>query len=179
VTKTNVFSLLCVAVRVFALWAAVQLVIGVPGLLAVAKQQGTPGLTGGLLGVFAVLFLVVGLLWLFADKIAGLALARRQGEVFESDLDATAWFGVGIGTIGAWHLVHALLGGYRIATRWVVASGMPGFEDPASTFGWDAAGCVLEAVIAIVLVLRGPGLAGMLQRLREAGVPPPRGDDTP
>lgn len=89
-TKTNVHSLLCVVIRAIAVWAMLRLLIGVPSTVVVAMRN-TPdqGMGSGIVyGLFAVIFVLTVLAWIFADKLARLTLVRPQGQVFESDLDA-------------------------------------------------------------------------------------------
>ena len=107
-----------------------------------------------------------------ADKIARLALARPSDHVFESDLDASTWFGLVLAAIGAWHLFDAVLLGFRLWVQFKVGTEM--YDSPAAmndSLKWQAVGCLLEAGISVFLILGGRGLAAALHRLRYAGTP--------
>lgn len=167
-TKTNAFSLLCMVIRAIALWSVLQIVIGLPMLLLASRNQSGFFTPGQLFLLFSVLFVVMALLWIFADKIARLALTRPSDHVFESDLDASTWFGLMIATIGVWHLFDALMQGFRLWAQTQIVAGVSAADVLASLKG-QIAGCVLEAVISVVLILGGRGLAAILYRLRYAG----------
>lgn len=173
-TKTNAFSLLCMVIRAIALWSGLQLIIAIPMAWLTAKDQSAFFGPGQLIVLFAVLFLIVGMLWLFADKIARLALTRPSDHVFESDIDASTWFGLLLAAIGAWHLFDALLHGFRLWVQSRVVVGMgEGAADMVASLKWQAVGCLLEAGVSIALILGGRGMAAALYRLRYAGTPDP------
>ncbi|RDZ26955.1 hypothetical protein [Lysobacter silvisoli] len=101
-TRTNAFSLLSVAIRAVALWSLISLlVVGVSRIFGL-RQMVDDG--GWLLMAGAAFMLALGavaLLWLFADKIARLTLARPQDQSFDSDLEPAVWLGLAISIIGA------------------------------------------------------------------------------
>ena len=167
-TKTNAFSLLCMVIRAIALWSVLQMLIALPMLLLATKDESAFFRPGQLCLLFAMLFVIVALLWFFADKIARLALTRPADHVFESDIDPSTWFGLVLAGIGAWHLFDALLHGFTLWAQSRVVAGM-GAADALASLKWKIAGNVLEAVISVALILGGRGLAAVLHRLRYAG----------
>jgi hypothetical protein len=169
-TKTNAFSILCMVIRAIALWAALTMVMGVPMFLVAFKQQSEFFGAGLICALLAAQIVVLALLWLFADKIARLALARPSDHVFESDIDASTWFGLVLAAIGAWHLFDAVLLGFRLWVQFKIGAEM--YDSAAAmndSLKWQAVGCLLEAGISVFLVLGGRGLAATLHRLRYAG----------
>jgi hypothetical protein len=172
-TRTNTFTLLCVAIRVFALWLAMGLVLMLPGLAVGMQGMADGGLSPWLLGIPLVAgLLVAAVLWLFAEKLARLALASPDEHVFESDLDASTWLGIGLSLLGAWYFFGALIDGAGLLVRALQVAQMreqfSGMEAPPG-FGSEVAGTSLQALLGIVLLLRGRGLAALLHRLRYAG----------
>ncbi|MBB3277902.1 MULTISPECIES: hypothetical protein [unclassified Pseudoxanthomonas] len=90
-TRTNAYTLLCVAIRAVVVWFSASLLLMTPGLM-IAMRDGTYQGDAIWLGLAAILLpaLVPGLAWLFADKLTRLALARPQESVFESRIPCTA-----------------------------------------------------------------------------------------
>ncbi|UBB25879.1 hypothetical protein LAG73_01955 [Pseudoxanthomonas japonensis] len=88
-TRTNAYTLLCVAIRAVVVWFSASLLLMIPGLM-IAMRDGTYQGDAIWLGLAAILLpvLVPGLAWLFADKLARLALARPQEPAFESRIRA-------------------------------------------------------------------------------------------
>jgi hypothetical protein len=157
-------------IRGFALWAGLKLVIGTPMLVMAFKDQSEAFGLGLLCVLLAVEFLVIALAWVFADKIARLALTRPSDHVFESDIDPSTWFGLILAAIGAWHLFDAVLQGSRFWMQYRISAGMGEVAAEAATsLKWQFASYVLEAVVSVSLILGGRGLAAALHRLRYAG----------
>lgn len=172
-TRTNAYTLLCVVIRVFALWLVVSLVLMLPGQIVsmrgVAGGEWSPWLLA--VPVLAGL-LIAGVLWLFAGKFARLALAKPEDHLFESDLDASTWFGIALAGIGAWYFFDGLLDGAYLVGRAVFAARQralhPGVEMPDG-LAIDGIVTALQVLLGAALVLRGRGVAALLHRLRYAG----------
>ena len=170
-TRTNVYTLLCVVIRAIAVWSVLRLGVGLPAMVVAKRNTLDNGAGDGFVYVFfAAIFVLAVLAWIFADKIARLTLARPQGQVFESDLDAGAWLGVFLGAIGAWQLFAALVDGAYLGSTFLIASAI------------EATGVVVrhdyypqmisicfKAFLGFALLLRGQGIAGLIHRLRTAG----------
>lgn len=172
-TRTNAFTLLCVAIRAIALWCLISFLV-VAATQVTALHSVASG-DGEIMAVFAaVLVVVLGLiavLWLFADKIARLALVRPQDQTFESDLEPAIWLGLAISAIGAWHLFSAVTGAGYLAIRWLglqlIAREQPGLDASLDAEGVTRlASFILQGVLGLVCLLRGKGLAGWVHRMR-------------
>jgi hypothetical protein len=172
--RTNAFSLLCVIIRVFALWLIIKLVFQLPSLIVGVDQATLAGMNPWLFAIpLAAGTLLAALLWLFADKFARLALTRPQDHVFESDLDASTWLGLIVAGIGAWYFFAGLLDGASLGMQAVLYdrySQEYGRMDLPPDFKVAVARAVLQLVVGAILALGGRGLAALLHKLRYAGL---------
>lgn len=180
-TRTNAFSLLCVVIRVFAFWILVKLAFQLPRL-TVAVYRATLDDTNPWIFAIPVVagLLLAALLWLFAEKFARLALTRPQDHVFESDLDASTWFGLILAGIGAWYFFVGLFDGASLGIQAFVYESMSreyGRMDLPSDYKVLVARAVLQLVLGAILVLGGRGLAALLHKLRYAGLRRGQGGD--
>jgi hypothetical protein len=170
-TRTNAFTLLSMLIRAIVLWAAAGLLIGLPAAMyAVRSNQffGTDSNYWPTMLALACIVLLLALAWLFADKIARLALVRPRDQVFESTMEPQAWLGLAISVIGAWYFFGGLKDLGYLLPRWFIYSRAPG---PVPTEAWeqiipDLFAIIVELVLASIFLLRGTGLARLIQRLR-------------
>jgi hypothetical protein len=174
ITKTNAYTLLTLFVRlaavfgfaeVFYVGTAQMLVLG-PGIV---RDWGMT-----LLIVMVIISLsVFAAMWIFADKIAGWALARRDSAQFESQLGVQQWQHIGFAMIGAWFVMEGLVqvgSNLRSWTmlRWGESDYTP---EQINSVLWSGADWVIQIALGIGLMLGARGLAGLLHRLRTAGQP--------
>ena len=179
-TRTDAFTLLSMLIRAIALWAACGLLIGLPAALFAMRNNQFLGADGGYwstLPALAGIVLLLVLVWLFADKIARLALVRPRDQVFESAMEPQAWLGLAISVIGAWYLFGGLKDLAYLLPRWFLYSRAPG---PLSSEAWEQMmpelfAIVFELVLASIFLLRGPGLARLVHKLRYGDITPPPG----
>jgi hypothetical protein len=163
------------AIRAIAVWSGLKLVVSVPFLFLALKEQSEFFGPGLLTIMLAAEVLVIALAWLFADKIARLALTRPADHVFESDIDASTWFGLVLAAIGAWNLFDAVMQGFRLWFQLRVSAEMgESLAAMRASIKWQVVGCLLQAGISVFLILGGRGLAAVLHRLRYAGTPDPQ-----
>lgn len=173
-TRTNAYTLLCVVIRAFALWLVVSLVLMLPGQIVGMRGAAAGGEWSPWLVFVPVLagLLIAAVLWLFAGKLARLALAKPEDELFQSDLDASTWFGILLAGIGAWYFFDGLLDGAYLIGKAVFAARQralhPGMEIPDGLL-LDGIVTALQVLLGAALVLRGRGLVALLRRLRYAG----------
>lgn len=174
-TRTNAYTLLCVAIRAVVVWFFCSLLLTLPGVLFTFRQNEF-GIDVIWLGVTAVLLpaLVLGLVWLFADKLARLALARPQEPVFDSRIEARIWLGLAFSIIGAYFLFLALRDSVPLLIEWVILSrATPGsllLEGESGPLLARALTLFIEAALAAVFLLQGPGLARLVHRWRYGGI---------
>jgi hypothetical protein len=171
VTRTNAFTLLTILIRAGAL----VVVVGFATTSATWLATWLPGLRGEdaawdwlLLASMALMLLMVGTLWLLADKLARLALARPDGQVFESQLDAGAWQAIAFSTVGLWVAVDHGLGFLRwMVFRFAVRDQWAGFaDDQQRDFVLGVIGDIVGVAVGSALLLGARGLVVALHRFR-------------
>jgi hypothetical protein len=170
-TKTNAYTLLCVAIRAVVVWVAATSLVGLPLAIHAARSGASDGPSGWLMLLAAgVIFSVLALVWLFADKLAKLALSRPQDPAFESNLEPREWLGLAISIIGAWFLFVALKDGAYLSIRWIAISrttqGSLTLDNGLGELLPDAIALVIEVGLAMGFLLRGPGIANLIHRWR-------------
>lgn len=170
-TKTNTFSILCVFIRVFALWMLATSVVNLPAVVVSSHQSRTGDFTTIGLIASAVVVVFAVLLWIFADKVARLALARPQQNVFESDIAPAEWQTVAFAVVGAWQTFEGLV---ALSTHVValIANGV--FSDtspPGYAFFQDyrLVGAILRLLLGCALLFGARGLVGLIRRYRQIG----------
>jgi len=171
VTRTNAYTLLCIAIRAVIVWVAANALVGFPALLLAIRRGEMPLGSGGTsLAIVATVLGLLALAWLFADKLARLALSSPTEQVFESDLEPRVWLGLAISVIGAWFLFVALKDAAYLSVRWVIFSrAQPGsltLDNGLDQLLPDAIATVFELVLATVFLLRGRGISNLIHRWR-------------
>lgn len=173
-TRTNACTLLCVGIRVVAIWLLAEVVMLLPTLVMMNVQQTPPTDVAAwpfAIPVVAGVVIAAGL-WVFAARLARLAVSGSTDLVFESDLDASTWLGIGLSLIGAWCVLGAVVEGVTLLVRAIVLARMrhdyPGMATPPG-FAEDVGRAVVRLLLGAGLLLRGRGLSALLYRLRYAG----------
>lgn len=170
-TRTNAYTLLCVVIRAVAIASLLSFLIALPGQLSAARTvSGIENWATGIAVTFLVTLMLIGALWLFADKLARLALASPREQVFESAIEPEVWLGLAISAIGAWHLFAGLVDGCYWLMRLFVLRAIElelHTTDVAPPDFWaGVVATVAQAVLGLVCMLRGKGLARWFQRMR-------------
>ncbi len=172
-TRTNAYSILCVFIRTFALWFLLRSLIGLPGVLEAAKRYD-PGHPALILGIGVALPVALGvLIWLFADKLAKLALARPQQQVFESDIPVAEWQAVAFSVVGIWNVVAALVDLAHRIVQVMLAHSVTA-EDGAVAL-WpegmtsELVGLGMQLLLGLVLLFGARGLVGLIRKYRQVG----------
>ena len=172
-TRTNAYSLLTILIRTAALW----MVLAWARLIPLALDMRMPGHEDAsvlpmVLGLCAVP-LVAGIMWIFADVIARLALARPQQIVFDSDVPAAEWQGVAFSVVGLWYACDGLVHLARLFSQHLYAVYV--LHNSAalvqSVVGSTIPGAIVQTLLGIALVFRARGLVAWVRRLREYGAP--------
>lgn len=174
-TRTNAYSLLCMIIRAIAVWSLAKVAIALPGSV-VGYRSMEPQLGFGPEWFLAAAAIAIGAtvaLWLFADKLAKLALVRPQDMTFESDLAPTTWLGILLAAIGAWFFFEGVVYCVYQATRWVFLLRMGHELDSIPDTAADIASIAIQMILGAVLVLRGQGLSRWIHRLRYGVEAPP------
>lgn len=168
VVRTNVYTLLTVFVRVIALAFVLQAFLHAATLVVFAADGGFPDMGFQLLGL-ALVVLLFGVVWLFADVLVKMALGRPQGATFESDLDADGWRAIAFGAIGIWFAASGVLDIVRNGLQWFLMRRVA-YEyrdvDMTVTYLSQIGTAVVEIAIGVALLLGARGLAGAVRRMR-------------
>lgn len=169
-TRTNVFTLLTVLVRCAALVilvnSAVHAVVSMATWIPSIGGEQRPDWT--VFGAMALMLGSAAVLWVFADLVARLALARPDGQVFESTLEPQAWQSIAFASIGLWMIVSD----GSTALRWLLFRFVMRdtwhslIEDQQRDFVLGLIGNTIGIAIGIGLLLGSRGLAAALHRIR-------------
>ena len=157
-TRTNAAGILTVLSRAAALWVVVNTLSSIP-MTARALAQSPDG-RGGVIVALGFVMVVAIALWIFADVLAKLALARHDQPPFESDLDLRQWQSLAFSVIG---MVNAV-GGLVAVGRYVVLRILYGDTvDFAANPGVSPAAPMLQLAIGLALVFGANKLAGLVR----------------
>jgi hypothetical protein len=172
-TRTNAYTVFVVLLRAAALWLACGSLLTLPSLLV--RPGDFSGMQDGVwipLAGVGGLVLLAALVWVFADKLARLVMARPQQPVFESDLPIEQWQMLAFSVVGVWQLVLGLGDLVYFAVRaFVVLRLVPDsgpFELPPDNLA-SVVASVAQVGIGLVLVVGNGSLVHMLRRWRQAG----------
>jgi hypothetical protein len=173
--RTNAHFLVTALIRTYAIWLGGQILIALPTTLIQVESLGRGGLDF-FLGIDVATLLIAAGVWLFADVIAGIGVARRQ-PAFESDMSFQDWQSIFFSAIGLWLLVQGILHLVAEAGQWMILYrtftqrniALP--SDDGRSFARSLS-ALLETAIGVGLLLGGRGLAGLLHRIRSIGAVP-------
>jgi len=172
-TRTNAFTMLCVLIRA---GAALLFAMSVTGLVSMfAANIGRWSETWSdwwIVWSYGLPFFASVLFWLFPDWLARIALARRTGEVFESDLDAEAWQAIVNGGIGLYFIVQALGWGAREILLALMHARNGSSTPLPEDFAVNLATTLVTLAVGFGLLLGARGIAQWVGRLRGRGAGP-------
>ncbi|MDI9237464.1 hypothetical protein QLQ15_00875 [Lysobacter sp. LF1] len=155
-------------IRAIAVWSLAKVAIALPGsVVGYRSMEPQTGFgPGWFLAAAALGILAITALWLFADKLAKLALVRPQDMTFESDLAPTTWLGILLSAIGAWLFFEGVVFSVYRFTRWMILLRFgPELDSIPDTWA-DIASIGVQLILGAVLVLRGQGLSRWIHRMR-------------
>lgn len=175
-TRTNAFGLLTIVIRGFALWMALSALFSLATGIAtdLAAEWGY----GPFLSIYGVMFGVAALLWLFADVLARLTLARPTTPLFESDLQLAEWQRLAFSCIGLWIAVEGMLDVAGHLLRLIITQRMyPDLSiDDGSASAPELAVGVLRFLVGTALLFGARGLVTLLARMRRRDASPASND---
>ena len=168
-TTTNAFSILCVLIRAFALWLFVTTLIAIPGY--VLKGAFDEHWILLLSTTFVVPVLIAFVMWVFAEHLARMALARPTQVVFGSEISAVQWQSIAFSVIGLLQLINGI--GYLVyhAAKVIIAYYQTSETYPVATqlssiFYAGMIDSAIRIIIGVSLLLGARGLVTLLHRLR-------------
>lgn len=170
-TRTNAHALLTVGLRVVAAFYLVTTLATVVGQFFFVSADAT-AMARDIWIVQLSTCILFGLLWLFADRVAGFGLSSRTAPTFESTTEPPHWLAVGIALIGVW-VVAENLGSlaYYAALKWAMTrpSLSPEPRDFDAQARAEVFACLLQLVMGAWMTLKARGLAHLIHKLRFAG----------
>jgi len=177
-TRTSMYSILCIGIRLGAVLLAVGALLSVPTAvisLSRGDWSSTEILWLSLLWVFILVFAFM--LWLYPGMLAKLAAGRASQQLFESSIDAQDMQQIAFTVVGLWIFIEGVLGLSQMTLREVfvehlLRSNTIADESIRVRFATDCAAQILRVVVGCMLMLRAQGLVGLLRRYREAGLAP-------
>ena len=87
--RTSLYSILCIAIRLGAVFMAVQVLVGVPTALGELLAAQVTVSTKAAIAFGVAELALAGLLWLYPGILARIAAATSSQQVFESPITAT------------------------------------------------------------------------------------------
>jgi len=167
VTRSNTFTLLCVLIRAGAALFFAGAMVKMLGVFAAMRTLSDGDYPFGTFfaGIGLTMFVAL-LFWLFPDWLARVALARKTGETFDSDLDADSWQALVNGAVGLLFIgdgLNALVRDLTIALINVRRGGGAALPDD---FGPATVEAIATLAFGLGLLLGARGLARWLRRLR-------------
>lgn len=169
-TRTNVFTLLTVLIRAIALATLVGAIVQLSLSIALwtSPERATITFDPVLIGLVVAALATLCATWVFADVLARLALARPEGQVFDSDIDARQWQTIAFSTVGLWAVVVHGLAAVRTLLFMLVMREQwhELIDDQRRNFEIGLAGDAIGVVIGVALLFGARGLVGLLHRFR-------------
>ena len=178
-TRTNAHALLTVGLRLVAAYYLVTELATVIGQFFFA-QTDVVDLVQTIWVVQLVSCMLFALLWLYADRVAGLGLASRTAPIFESDLDAKLLLAIGIALIGIWAASENFVSlCYYGALKWSMTRPAAMLGDPNFSMQQrvEVFACIVDFAVGVWMTLRAHGLARVIYKLRFAGTAMDRDDE--
>jgi hypothetical protein len=163
--RTSLYSILCIVVRLGAVFLAFGSLGSLLGVL-VSWRAGSefPDL-GISIGVVAVTLCVAFMLWVFPGPLARIAAGRGSQEVFESPISAAQIQWIAFSVLGMYFVVSGLVGLSYYVIQYLRAGEMIGYDQVAA-FMSDGLYWIVQIALGAALALGARGLAGVLYRIR-------------
>jgi hypothetical protein len=163
--KTSLYSILCIVIRLGAVFFAAWIIAVFPTIYISAHTRQFDAGSFQLLEGFYLGGLVVAFgLWLYPGILASLAAGRSTREPFETSIDAHDIQYVALSILGIWLALKGLGSLAFEITRGIAFSTAEASMSTVEAAPLAAAG--VEVVLGIALALGGKGVVGLLQRLR-------------
>jgi hypothetical protein len=163
--RTSLYSILCIAIRLGAVFLALGSLASVLSFVITAQSIALDELW--LAGLSLLLTLVIAfLLWLFPGPLARMAAARSSQQVFESPISAMQIQWIALSVLGMYFVITGLIGFARYEMQQLLADAIIDRERHLADFIRIGLYCLLQVGFGIALTLGARGLVGVLHRLR-------------
>lgn len=169
-TRTTLFTALCVGIRLGGIFVMVEALLEVPAILPFLAQDHDPAWAAIGFIAIAFIFLIGFWLWLYPGVLARLAVGKAAHESIESGIDSRDLQYVGFSLLGMWFLVTGIVNQlWNARTFWTGAyaryENLPLWVNEAIM---NIAADGILVIVGLALVLGANGLSAFLHRLRYA-----------
>ncbi|MEO6690184.1 MAG: hypothetical protein ABIS07_11125 [Dokdonella sp.] len=167
--RTSLFSILCIAIRLGAVFLAFGMLVHVVALVLSWYQQVPGERVVSTLAVVIPTLLIAFLLWLYPGVLARAAAARSTEQIFETPLSASHVQWIAFSLLGMYFVMTGLIGLSWYALNHVL---MSSFNDAAADEMLrrqminDLLCWVVQIAAGLSLAMGAKGLVGLLHRLR-------------
>lgn len=166
--RTSLYSILCIVVRLGAMWLAVGLIASLPATLDLLRSSEPAG-AGGVLFADAIGLLFAAVLWLYPGLLARVAAGRSSHEVFESPIAAADLQAIALAVLGVAFAVNGVAGLVLHALHYAWMTSSSTFTSASERGLFPMVADAVQVVLGIALALGARGLGHLLLRLRGRG----------
>jgi hypothetical protein len=183
--RTSLYSILCICIRLAAILLAISVLAAIPGTYVSLPGGDWAVERWWIVLVYAGLFVLALLFWVFPGFLARLAAGKTAMEVFESPITAETIQYVAFSVVGLRYLIggtYSLM--YLLPREMMVRHALraQSTADAVTFHDADFTATIIsysfEVVVGLGLLLGARGLVGLLDRLRETSLPPAVSDTT-
>ncbi len=179
--KTSFFSLLCVALRLAAIWFGFEMLLVVAAAARIAASaSGDSRELLAACGLAVCGLLIAAALWLWPSSLVRLAANKASHEVFESPVSIADMQYLAFSLLGLWfafdgivRLIHEILMALGVQQTY----GYTGFADLFRLQLADELTSGARVLIGLSLMFGARGLVGLLRGFRERGLTAPSMDE--
>ena len=165
--KTTLYTVLCVAIRLGAVFMAVDVFDRLPGIFFYSGEGHYPLFE---LLIEVVILLLAFVLWMRPSLMAWWALGGKRQEILESPIHADQLQYVALSVLGAWLAISGLAGCCGHGTTIVLLLRQASYDGPGETIPTTEWHWMVQygvtAVAGVVLMCGSRGLVVLLQRMR-------------
>jgi hypothetical protein len=165
--RTSFYSILCIVIRLGAVFLAFGALLKIPSTFAAAKQGIAPWSIATALFVMALILVLALLLWVYPGVIARLAAGRNSREVFESPIAPAELQWIALSVLGVYFAFDAfvVLANYVVQVAFLLRISLDS-EDDRQQFISDMSYYALQLAGGLALAFGARGLTAMLRRMR-------------
>lgn len=185
--RTSLYSILCIVVRLGAVMLFLETATSLPAawesLRFVVQDPAVPddAVRGMLIGFSGAMIALSFLLWLYPGLLARMAVGAASREVFESPIAPKDFQYIAFSVLGVAFAIKGLMGLVVVLFRLALSARVG--DVLFHTLVWQNGADVLVQIVqfgaGVGLTLGARGLAGLLNGLRERGLPPASPDGDP
>jgi len=175
-TRTNLYTILCICIRLCAVYLFAQALIWTIDQAFITRREVSWIVWAYALSEPALGIVLALLLWMFPGPLARIAGDRRSMENFESDIAPDTLQYIALCILGVWFLITGLSQLAYTLHRWLFVGLYLKYELLNPTTDPKAYGSLLSEIVkaglGAALALRARGIVAVLTRLRHAGLTP-------